>query len=96
MYGRGFRAWVVYQRVALRLPYESIIESAFEQFGESFGTYQLQQFLKHLAEYYSITEKNIANSLLRSPFIHVDETPVSIRGFNWYVWVFTDGMHVIG
>jgi len=95
MYGRGFGAWVVYQRVALRLPYESIIESAFEQFGEAFGTYQLQQFLKHLAEYYSITEKNIANSLLRSPFIHVDETPVSIRGFNWYVWVFTDGMHTI-
>jgi len=33
--------------------------------------------------------------LLQSPFIHVDETRANIRGFNWYVWVFTDGRHVI-
>jgi hypothetical protein len=95
VYGRGFGAWVVYQRVALRLPYESIIELTFEQFGETFGTHQLQQFLKHFAEHYTETERKIANKMLMSPFIHADETTVSIRGFNWYVWVFTDGIHTI-
>jgi hypothetical protein len=95
VFGRGFGAWAVYQRVGLRLPYESIIELAFEQFGETFGLSQAQKFLKQFAEYYAITEANISNSLLKSPFIHVDETKANIRGFNWYVWVITDGRHIL-
>jgi len=35
------------------------------------------------------------NIFLESPFIHVDETKISIQGINQYVWVLTDGMHVI-
>ena len=34
LYGYGFKAWVIYQRVALRLPYNSILESLWEQFNE--------------------------------------------------------------
>jgi hypothetical protein len=33
--------------------------------------------------------------MLQSPFIHADETKINIQGTNWYVWVFTDGRHVI-
>jgi hypothetical protein len=95
VYGHGFRAWVVYQRVALRLPYESIIESAFEQFGETINVGSPQYFLERFAEYYAGTERQIAESLLRSPFVHVDETKVNIQGTNWYVWVLTNGRHVI-
>jgi hypothetical protein len=95
LYGRGFGAWVVYQRVALRLPYESIIDSAFEQFGEDIVTSQAQHFLKNFAKYYTTTEKNIADGILKSPFIHVDETKANIRGFDWHVWVFTDGTRTI-
>ena len=32
---------------------------------------------------------------MESPFIHADETEINIQGANWYVWVFTDGKHVI-
>ncbi len=46
IYGHGFGAWVVYQRVALRLPYESIIESLSEQFSEKISTGRLIDFLK--------------------------------------------------
>jgi len=95
MYGRGFGAWVVYQRVALRLPYESIVELAFEQFGETFNVAQPQKFLEQFAKYYAGTESQIVKGLLKSPFVHVDETKVNIQGANWYVWVFTDGRHVI-
>jgi len=95
VYGHGFGAWVVYQRVALRLPYEGIVESASEQFGETFANSQPQQFLKRFAKYYAMTEKKIAESLFRSPFVHVDETKVNIQGANWYVWVITDAKHVI-
>jgi predicted RecB family nuclease len=95
VYGHGFRAWVVYQRVALRLPYESIVESAFEQFGEKINVGAPQYFLDKFAKYYASTEKQIVEYLLRSPFIHVDETKANIKGVNWYVWVFTDGINVI-
>src|SRR4029077_14307832 len=95
IYGYGFGAWVVYQRVALRLPYESIIESLSEQFSETISISQPIKFLKQYAEYYTETEKSITASLLRSPYIHADETKVNIKGTNWYVWVFTDERHVI-
>ena len=95
VYGHGFGAWVVYQRVALRLPYESIIESAFEQFGETINLAQPQFFLEKYAEYYASTMRKIAEGLLESPFVHADETRVNIQGANWYVWVFTDGKNVI-
>lgn len=95
VYGHGFGAWIVYQRVALRLPYESIIESAFEQFSETIGLAQPQFFLEKYAEYYASTIQKIAEGLLKSSFVHVDETRVNIQGANWYVWVFTDGKNVI-
>jgi predicted RecB family nuclease len=95
VYGHGFVAWFVYQRVALRLPYESIIELALEQFDEIVAISQPQQFMRYFAEYYATTEKKIVDNLLKSPFIHVDETEANIRGFNWYVWVFTDGIHTV-
>jgi hypothetical protein len=52
-------------------------------------------FLERFAKYYDYAEKQICESLLKSPFIHVDETRANIQGANWYVWVFTDGAHVI-
>jgi predicted RecB family nuclease len=95
VYGHGFGAWVVYQRVALRLPYESIVESVFEQFGATIRVGAPQYFQERFAKYYAGTERQIAESLLRSPFVHVDETKANVQGTNWYVWVFTDGRHVI-
>jgi hypothetical protein len=74
IYGYGFGAWVVYQRVALRLPYESIIESLLEQFGERISITQPTRFLNQYAEYYTETTKLITESLLRSSYIHADET----------------------
>jgi len=33
--------------------------------------------------------------ILKSPFVHVDETKINIQGIDHYVWVFTDGIHVV-
>ena len=95
MYGHGLGAWVVYQRVALRLPYESIIESLLEQFSEKISISQPLRFLNQYAAYYAETEKSIIESLLRSQYIHADETKVNIKGHSWYVWVFTNERYVI-
>ncbi len=42
-----------------------------------------------------LTEKRLLQGLLKAPTIHVDETQINIKGTNWYVWVFTDGQHVV-
>ncbi|MDJ0573010.1 MAG: IS66 family transposase [Pleurocapsa sp. MO_192.B19] len=95
LFGHGFQSWVVYQRLSLRLPYRIIVQTIEDLFGESISQGTIVNFLKNLSDYYSETEKILIKKILSSPFIHADETPINIRGSNHYVWVFTDGKHVV-
>jgi hypothetical protein len=95
LYGHGFKAWHIYQRVALRMPYENIIETMEEQFNEKVSVGSISNFIRDFSHYYAKTEEITTKRLLESPFIHADETPVNIRGVIQYVWVFTDGKHVV-
>ena len=95
IFGHGFQSWVVYQRLALRLPYRIIVQTIEDLFGESISQGTIVNFLNNLSDYYSETEKILIKKNLASPFIHADETPINIRGSNHYVWVFTDGKHVV-
>jgi predicted RecB family nuclease len=94
-FGHGLQAWAIYQRVVLRLPYESIVKVMDHLFGIGLGTSTLVYFVGNLAEYYAPTEAAIHQAILKSDFVHVDETKISIRGVDHYVWVFTDGKHVV-
>lgn len=95
VYGHGFQIWVAYQRVALRLPHRTIVQVIEEQFNEIVTSSTVRAFVSYVAHYYADTEKILTQRLLASPFIHADETTVNIQGTDWYVWVFTDGNHVI-
>ena len=95
LYGHGFKAWHVYHRVSLRMPYENIKELVEEQFNEQPAVSSMINFVREFAQYYAKTEETIIQKLLDSFFIHVDETPVNMRGKNQYVWVFTDGKEVL-
>jgi predicted RecB family nuclease len=95
LYGRGLKAWLIYHRIALRLPYESVLESLEEHFNERISAGRFVSYVAEFADYYTDTEKIIAKKLLKSPFIHVDETKFSIKGSSWYVWVFTNSEQVI-
>jgi predicted RecB family nuclease len=94
-FGHGFQAWTVYQRVVLRLPYRIITQVMEHLFGVGLSAGTVMRFLKYLAGYYAPTEAAIHQALLRSSFVHVDETKISIQGVDHYVWVFTDGTHVV-
>ena len=95
MFGHGFQAWAVYQRIVLRLPYHIITQVMQHLFGVGLSEATVVNFLKYFARYYAATEKAILNALLRSAFVHVDETRINIQGVDHYVWVFTDGEHVV-
>jgi predicted RecB family nuclease len=95
LYDHGFKAWITYQRIALRQSYGSIIESLEEQFKEKVPVSRVQFTINNLGKYYKGTEKSSLQHILESPFIHADETVINIKGVDQYVWVFTDGKYVI-
>lgn len=95
LYGHGFQAWIVYQRVALKMTYGAIAEAMSEQFNETEPGETIAPFIRNLSSYYAETEKIIIRNLLDSPFIHADETTISIRGATQYVWTFTNDKYVI-
>jgi len=95
LYGRGLQAWVVYQRLVLRLPYRLITQAMEDLFDIHISGANIVNFLNDFARYYADTEHLLIEHILASPFIHVDETIINIRGVDHYAWVFTDGTHVV-
>ncbi|HUG70307.1 MAG TPA: IS66 family transposase [Pirellulaceae bacterium] len=94
-FGHGFQAWTIYQRVVLRLPYRIITQVMEHLFGVGLSASTVIRFLKYLAGFYTPTEAAILQAILKSDFVHVDETKINIQGVDHYVWVFTDGQHVV-
>ena len=78
-FGHGLQAWTIYQRVVLRLPYEIISQVMDHLFGIGLGTSTLVYFVGNLAGYYAPTEAAILQAILKSDFVHVDETESNIR-----------------
>jgi hypothetical protein len=95
LYGRGFKVWIVYQRVALKLSYGNIYQTINDFFNEQIHDKLIINYIKDIAQEYLVTEIILIQHLLASPFIHIDETEINILDANWYVWVFTDGKHVV-
>jgi transposase-like protein len=94
-FGHAFQSWVIYQRIALRLPYRIIVKEMEDIFYERVSESTLTKFMSNFADYYCATEKLSVGCILNSPFVHADETMINIQGVNHYVWVFTNGTHVI-
>ncbi len=95
LFGRRFRAWAVYQRLCLRLPYSAIIRVMEDQFRETMSESSIVNFINEFSAYYCDTEKMLVRRILESPCVYVDETKISIEGHDHYVWVFTNGRHTI-
>jgi predicted RecB family nuclease len=95
LFGHDFQAWAIYQRMILRLPYRVITQEMEDLFGERTSEGTILNFMRHFAMYYAPTKKIQVHRILENPFIHVDETKINIQGMDHYVWVFTDGKHVV-
>jgi predicted RecB family nuclease len=95
VYGPGLQAWAVYQRVALRLSYHLIKQVAHDLLHADIAPCSIKWCVERRSQTYAYTEKLLLRRILESPVIHVDETKISIHGFQQFVWVMTDGSHVI-
>ena len=94
-FGHNFKAWVVYQRLTLRLPFDIIRLNLKELFNENISSGGICTVFYGLAPFYSFTETQNLKLILNSPFIHADETKVNVKGVDHYVWIFTNGKQII-
>ena len=92
--GHNYKAWLIYQRLFLRLPYGIIQQNMQEMFNEHVSQAVISTTLNYFAGYYKNTEKILLNEILNSPFIHADETIVNVKGDDCYVWILTNGKNV--
>ena len=95
VFGHRFQAWVLYLRISLRLPYRVINQTLDDLFGEGLSDATIVRFLGYLSGYYEAMEKKFLDQMLSGPVLHVDETRLNIQGEDQYVWVITDGKHVV-
>ncbi|NQX84896.1 MAG: TM0106 family RecB-like putative nuclease [Flavobacteriaceae bacterium] len=95
LYGHNLMAWVVFQRIQIQLSFSKISNSLQGLINEKIRPATGVVFVERFSKYYLETENEIITKLLESPFIHVDETTVSILGETQYVWVLTSDKYVL-
>jgi hypothetical protein len=94
-YGHGLQAWAAYHRMALRLPFDKISQLMEDMFREKLASNQVFHLVTQLSRCYANTEKLLLKRILAGPIVHADETTINIQGSSQYVWVITDGQHVV-
>lgn len=95
LFGRDFQAWVIYQRLAIRLSYWLISRATWDLFSEELAPQTVAEFVERFSENYRPTEDLLLRRMLKGPVIHLDETKINILGADQYVWVLTDNSRVI-
>ena len=95
IFGSNLISWVVYHRIVLRLSYRLISKAVEDLFHETLVGTQAEQLVAKSAREHARTEARLLERLLWSWHLHLDETKISIRGVQQYVWVITNGNHVV-
>jgi len=88
-YGPNLIAYVVYLNIELRLPQERVSANLSKLFGLSLSYGATNRFKAQAAEAYRSEYNNIIKRLCSGRLLHVDETSISVKGTNGYVWVLT-------
>jgi len=92
-FGVGFKVWITYLRVALRLPYGNINMIIQDMFNEDISDPLIIQCIQEVARYHSQTEKTIFNHLLESPSsMPMRLRWISIMWISIYGYLLTENM----
>jgi predicted RecB family nuclease len=87
-YGCGFRSYVIYQLIELRIPGTTISRSLNQLLGFNIPNSAVPMQKRLASIYYEETYNEILKQLVSGSLIHVDETQVTIDRSTSYVWVF--------
>jgi hypothetical protein len=94
-FGWNFQAWVIYQRLVLRMSYRLISKAIYDLFSEPLSLGTAAGFVERFSEYYQRTADLLMHRILDGPVVHLDETRINILGADQYVWVLTDSVRVV-
>jgi hypothetical protein len=79
----------MYQNIELHLPQMSIDSSMSKLFSLPLPRGWTNRMKMAAAQFYAITHDKLVKKLCSGPLLHIDETSISVRGVNGYVWVLT-------
>lgn len=94
-FGSNLLAYMIYQNLELRLSQLNIVKSLNQLFDFRVDHSMCNKQKTRAAQIYQVTYDKILAKILCGNLIHIDETSVSIKGKNAYVWVFTSLEEVI-
>ncbi len=87
MFGSGVAIYSLYQNIELRLPLRNVANSMNKLFGFNLSDRTTGRFKEEAAKLYRETYVALVKRLCSGQLIHADETKISVRGRDGYVWV---------
>lgn len=87
IFGHGIMSWCVYQGIARNQSLLQVYHSLGDIFELCIGQTSVYKFKSIIAKFYESTYNRILEDILKSPILHVDESPVKLRSIKGYVWV---------
>jgi predicted RecB family nuclease len=94
-YGLNLLAYVIYQNIELRIPQRLIAVGINQLFGLDVHRNTVNKFKSAAAQIYKRTYDKLLEHLCQGRLLHVDETSISIKQGNGYVWVLTSMEEVV-
>ena len=95
IFGMGFHVLAVYLRVALCLSFNLVSKVIRDLLHADIPKQTIFGFVEQTSKDHRQTREALLATILKSASIHVDETKMNILGVQQYVWVLTDGIHVV-
>jgi predicted RecB family nuclease len=94
-YGLQILAYVIYNIIGLHIPQLKLSGSMFKLFGYQVGQPTINGLKRRATELYQDAYEEIKHMLAGGKLIHADETHLSTKSSNGYVWVFTSMEEVV-
>jgi predicted RecB family nuclease len=89
-FGWNLVAYLLYHVIGLRIPQRTVTQSVNRLFGFELRGSTVNKFKMRAADFYSKTQQQILDRIVRGKLVHVDETRANIKGKLAYVWVLTN------
>jgi predicted RecB family nuclease len=87
MFGSGVAIYSLYHSIELRLPLRNVTSSMNKLFGFNLSDRTTGRFKESAAKLYRETYDELVKRLCSGKLIHADETKISVRGKDGFVWV---------
>jgi predicted RecB family nuclease len=94
-YSANVQAYVIYNIIEVHISQYKLFDIMQKMFGFHLGQATINRMIQRAAEKYCDTYEDIKRDLLMGNLIHADETHISVKGKDCFVWVFASMKEVI-